>query len=1125
MEGARARLRPPVKEHLRQHVTAVGLDSAAGARPGPPSPHLFDQSARPMVVVSQEQVVLAANPAFCRLLERGAGEVVGSSLLQLTHPEDHGAAAAALNQATTQPGSAAVTLRHLVPSGKEVWVRVRLTAVPVAQGQPSAVLAEVEDIRQELRLRERLREMDRLRAALAASNEAMLRATSVDELLRSACRIAVEQGGMHMAWVGTAGEDGWFTLRASFGGDQGYLAGLRVSSREDVCEGRGPVGRAARSLAPSVSQDIGRDPDFAPWKKRARDSGFRAVGALPLVEGGKLRGVMAVYAPEIGFFSSERVSLLQRLADNVGFAWAALDQRLQAAESAFALRDRLNRLDHVIQNTGVATCVLDPGLNLLQANPAFCQLLGMRESRLLGRSLASLTHPEDRPLLDRARRRLARSPGKGILRLEHRVIGRRGEVVHLLASATPMPALDGGTPQIAWQAQNITAQRSGERSAMRRSAQQAAVAELGREALSGRDLDQLLQRSCELVAEHLGVSLVSVMRWQPGRACFRLVAGLGWAPDRMGVATVPAGQRSQAGYAFRSRGPVLSRELASERRFEAEVLVSRYGIRTTVAMAVPSGSGEEPFGVLAAHSRELREFSQDDLNFLQGVAHLLGAAVQRQHSEDQLQRLALHDSLTGLPNRGLLVERVRMSLARLRRDRGLAALLFLDLDRFKVINDSLGHRVGDDVLREVAARLSGLLRPSDTVARLGGDEFVGVVEDVESEAVALGVAGRILAELREPMLAGPSDLVVTASLGLTTTSDPDAEPEELLQEADIAMYQAKADGGGAVATFVPEMGARFGDRVQVEFDLRRALSRGEFAVQYQPIFCLKSGRVRGAEALVRWQHPERGPVAPGDFIPLAEETGAIVEIGAFVLREACRAAAEWSRCRRQGPEIAVNLSPRQLLDPSIVDRVQSALEDSGLPPTGLTLEITETAVLADSVAASSALQELARMGVNVAVDDFGTGYSSVSHLQRFQLRQLKIDKGFVAGLEGSWRDRALVDGLVQLAHALRLEAAAEGVETRAQLDSLRQMGCDVAQGFLLSPPVSGAEFGRLWRQRSGPVADWPADGVAGDRRRGRGFLTGPLHQPEVVQAAQQVAHDRAVRASIHHAGDPVPGHL
>ncbi len=1076
MEVARARLRPPVKQHSRRHVTGVGLDGAAGARPGPASRHLFDQSVRPMAVVSQEQLVLDANPAFCRLLERGAGEVVGSSLLQLTHPDDHSAVAAALHQALTQPGSAAVTLRHLVPSGEEVWVRVRLTAVPVARGGPSAVLAEVEDIRQELRLRERLREMDRLRAALAASNEAMLRATSVDELLRSACRIAVEQGGMHMAWVGTAGEDGWLSLRASFGGDQGYLGGLRVSWRDDIPEGHGPVGRAARSLRPSVSHDVSRDPDFAPWRKRARDSGFQGVGALPLVDGGQLRGVLAVYAQETGFFSSDRVSLLQRLADNVAFAWGALDQRLQAAESALALRDRLSRLDHVIANTGIATCVLDEELNLLQANPAFCQLLGMRESRLLGRSLTTFTHPEDRPLLDRARRRLARSPGRGIRRLEHRLVSRTGEVVHLLASATPMPSLEGGAPQVAWQAQNITAQRNGERAAMRRSAQQAAVAELGRDALSGRDLDQLLQRSCELVGEHLAVSRVSVMRWQPGRACFRLVAGLGWAPDRMGVATVPAGQRSQAGYTFRSRGPVLSRDLASERRFQSEVLVSKYGVRTTVAVAVPSGSGEEPYGVLAAHSRELREFSQDDLNFLEGVAHLLGAAVQRQHSEDQLQRLALHDSLTGLPNRGLLVERVRMSLARLRRDRGLTALMFLDLDRFKVINDSLGHRVGDEVLREVAARLSRLLRPTDTVARLGGDEFVVVAEDVESEEVALGVAGRILSQLGVPMRAGPSDLVVTASLGLTTTADPDAEPEELLQEADIAMYQAKADGGGAVAAFVPEMGASFGDRVQVEFDLRRALSRGEFAVQYQPIFSLRSGRIRGAEALVRWQHPERGPVAPGDFIPLAEETGAILEIGDFVLQQACRTAAEWSRCRRRGPEIAVNLSPRQLLDPSIVDRVQSALEDAGLEPSRLTLEITETAVLADSVAASSALRELARMGVHLAVDDFGTGYSSVSHLQRFQLRQLKIDKGFVAGLEGSWRDRALVDGLVQLAHAVRLEAAAEGVETRAQLDSLRQMGCDVAQGFLLSPPISEAEFGQLWRQRSGAIANWPALG-------------------------------------------------
>ena len=1063
-----------MKENTREWPAGVGGHRGPDGGFRLPAAQLFEQSASPMAVVGSNHLVLRANASFCRLLERGPAEVVGSSILDLTHPQDRSASVAALHQALTQPGSAAVTQRYLGPGDEELWVRVRVTALRVGAGRPEVVLTEAEDIRQELRLRRRLVELDRLRTALAASNEAMLRAQTVEELLGRACRIAVEQGGMHMAWVGVADHDGWVRLQASFGGDRGYLEGLQVSCRDDLLEGQGPVGRAARTLRPAVTQEVGQDPHFDPWKERAQGAGFLGVGALPLVESGRLLGVMAVYAREADFFSSDRVSLLQRLADNVAFAWVALEQRAKAAERAETFRGRLRRLDHLIEHTGVATCVLDQELTLLQVNPAFCQLLGTTGAQLVGRNLVDLTHPDDRPLLERARRRLGRSPGRGILRLEHRLVSGSGDVTHILASATPMLSLAGGRPQLAWQGQNITAQRAAERAATRRSSQQAAVAELGRDALSGRELEQLLHRASQLVAEHLSVELVSVMRWQPARSCFRLVAGAGWPPERMGTATAPAGRRSQAGFALRSPIPVLSPDLSAERRFRSPVLGPRYQVRSTVAVAVASGPGEEPYGVLAAHSRKTRDFSPDDLNFLEGVAHLLGAAVQRQHSEDQLHRLALHDPLTGLPNRSLLIERIRMSLARLRREKGRTAVIFLDLDRFKVVNDSLGHRVGDEVLREAAARLSHILRPSDTVSRLGGDEFVVVAEDVESEEGAMRVASRILEVLEAPMRVGPGELVVSASLGVTTTSDPESSPEELLQDADIAMYRSKSAGGGAVATFAPEMRASFGDRVQVEFDLRRALSRREFSVHYQPIFRLRSGRVRGAEALVRWQHPGRGQMAPGDFIPLAEETGAIVEIGAFVLEAACRAAARWGKRHGDQPEIAVNLSPRQLQDPSVVDRVRAALDGAGLAPARLTLEITETAVLADSVSASSALGELAHMGVNLAVDDFGTGYSSVSHLQRFQLRQLKIDKGFIAGLEGSWRDRAIVDGLVQLAHAVRLEAAAEGVETAAQLDALRQMGCDVAQGFLLSPPLPEAQFEELWRLRAQPSAGWPS---------------------------------------------------
>ncbi len=1023
---------------------------------------LFDQSATPMAVVGFDHRIRRANSPFARLVGRGVEELRGTHILDITHPDDRRASQVAARRARSRRGSSTVTKRYLTPGGDEVWVRINISLLRDRSGAPLCALSQAEEVGEERRLRQRVLELDRLRIALAESNEAMLRAGSVPELLERACRIAVEQGGMHMAWVGVPDSDGWVQLVASFGGSNGYLDGLRISIRDDIPDGLGPVGLAARSLRPEVFQDVSGDDRFAPWMPRAGRAGFDGVGALPLLNGDHLHGIMAVYAKEPGFFYPDRLALLQRLADNVAFAWRALDSRARAETRALAVRERLRRLDHVIERTGVATCVLSVELELVQANPAFCQMLGTTEVEVRGHSLLEFVHPDDRRLLRRGQRRLARHPEGGVTHLEHRLVQASGQVVHVLASATTMPPLEDGVTHLAWQAQNITAQRAAEAAATRRSAQQAAIAELGREALGRQDLEGLLQHACDLLVEQMGVDCTSLMRWQPGRGCFRLVAGTGWDRGRLGAATVPGGTRSEAGFALRWPTPVVVPDLRRETRFRDPLLTDRLQLRSGVAVAIHPG--DQPYGVLAVHTRELRSITPDDVNFLEGVGHLLAAAVARQQAEEQLQRLALHDTLTGLPNRSLLVERIALGLSRLERERGRLAVMFLDLDRFKVVNDSLGHSVGDDVLREVASRLRAILRPSDTVARLGGDEFVVVAEDLQSEEVAMMVAERLARAVEPPMQVDSGELVVTASVGAVTTSDPRALAEDLLRDADIAMYRAKATGGRAAVRFQPSMREVFGDRVQVEADLHRALRNGEFTVHYQPIFSLQTGIVRGAEALMRWQHPIRGLVPPGDFIPLAEETGAILEIGEWVLREACRTAAGWA-ANGEAAEISVNLSTRQLQDPRIVDQVAAALTDHLLAPERLTLEITETAVLADSLAAVSALAGISRLGVRLAVDDFGTGYSSVSHLKRFQLHQLKLDRGFVNGLDRDPKDAAIVDGLIRLAHAVGLEAAAEGVERAEQLAKLRELGCDLAQGFLMARPAPAAEFQAIWERR------------------------------------------------------------
>jgi len=420
---------------------------------------------------------------------------------------------------------------------------------------------------------------------------------------------------------------------------------------------------------------------------------------------------------------------------------------------------------------------------------------------------------------------------------------------------------------------------------------------------------------------------------------------------------------------------------------------------------------------------------------------------------EQLRHQALHDALTGLPNRALVLDRIEQMLVRTRREQLPGAALFLDLDGFKTVNDTFGHTIGDDLLRAVAARLSGTLREADTVGRFGGDEFVMVVEGVSLAAGPELVAERILNVLRQPFeleAAGGVSLAVTASVGIATGDRGSAE--DLLRDADIALYEAKALGKQRAVVFRQEMQVAVHDRLALEMDLRGAIRDDQLVLAYQPTFDLTEQSALGAEALLRWQHPSRGLVQPDAFIPLAEETGLILEIGEWVLAEACAQTAAW-HAQGYRLEVAVNVSARQLDDPGLVDAVRSALDASGLDPAFLILEITETALMQDADATVERLAALKRLGVRIAIDDFGTGYSSLAYLQRFSVDSLKIDRSFVAGMAKSPEAKALIRTFVQLAKTLHLVTVAEGIETHDQLQQLRAERCECGQGFLLARPL------------------------------------------------------------------------
>ncbi|MEZ0360046.1 EAL domain-containing protein [Mycobacterium sp. SA01] len=432
--------------------------------------------------------------------------------------------------------------------------------------------------------------------------------------------------------------------------------------------------------------------------------------------------------------------------------------------------------------------------------------------------------------------------------------------------------------------------------------------------------------------------------------------------------------------------------------------------------------------------------------------------TQQRSAEEALAHQALHDPLTGLPNRTLLLDRLTNMLGRLDRSAGSVGLLFIDIDRFKVINDSLGHPAGDHMLLAMASRLKATLRTSDTLARFGGDEFVILCEGLSGEQEAIGIATSIRDAMQQPLSWGKGELVVTLSIGIAMASSPHVSAESLLRDADAAMYRAKQDGRARSAVFAHSMRAKAVDRLDTEVALRRGIAEGGFDIEYQPIVELQTLRIVGSEALVRWRHPSRGRVAPGQFIPIAEETGLIVPLGAWVLREAADQAATWRR--RYGLEsfkMAVNLSPLQVADAGLVRLVADVIAGSGLPPECLELEITETALMNDAASAVEILESLKGLGVSLSIDDFGTGYSSLSYLKRFPVDTLKIDQSFVADLNDS-DDDAIVKAIISLAAALKLGTVAEGVETAGPAGRLVELGCGLAQGYYFARPAPAAMF-------------------------------------------------------------------
>ncbi len=626
--------------------------------------------------------------------------------------------------------------------------------------------------------------------------------------------------------------------------------------------------------------------------------------------------------------------------------------------------------------------------------------------------------------------------------------------------------------------------RDMERALARHAREHEALARLSEVALREHQLRTLIDEIVATVTDTLDVQICGVLRVRDDEAGIDVVCSVG-QPDPPSV--VPVGKASHAGYALDARETVLSDDLTTERRFDVARLVA-LGMGSGVAVIIEGH--DRPFGVLSVYSSRTGRFSEDDVNFLQAVANVLSASVDRQRKDEATRHAALHDPLTSLPNRTLALDRLELALARRRRGDATVALMLIDIDRFTMANESLGHTAGDQVLAALATRLRETVRASDTAARISADEFAVIYEGASDARDVVELAQRIAAAFGRPVQVDGGERAFTASIGIAVAEGPDATAASMLRAADAAMYRAKQRGPGSYELFDGAVRAAVMSRLHTETALRHAISEDQLCLHYQPIVEVPTGRPVAVEALVRWNHPDHGLIPPLDFIPVAEETGMIAELGRWVLEQACKQGAAWQQQLALPLKMFVNVSGLQVINPAFVDEVADIAKRTGMLRESLGLEVTESVLIEEKSAAMDVLSRLHDRGLRLVLDDFGTGYSSLGYLRSFPLDGVKIDRSFIDGLTDDRDDGAIVRAIIDMCRALKLAIVAEGVESEAQLVQLQELGCEFVQGHLLCHPMSAEEVGEFLARHLLSSDDLRLlmdgrSGVRGRRRRRR----------------------------------------
>jgi diguanylate cyclase (GGDEF)-like protein/excisionase family DNA binding protein/PAS domain S-box-containing protein len=699
---------------------------------------------------------------------------------------------------------------------------------------------------------------------------------------------------------------------------------------------------------------------------------------------------------------------------------------------------------------------------LMDVNPALCDLLRARPDELLSHpAFHELVHPDDAPTLAEYWDRVC-TAGDATAELELRLRRLDGTEFEASLQLSMIRDLEG---QPLWGLallQEVPARRAAEQPSAAQTAQERLLGALSRLALYEPNLDRVIDEAAATVAEVLDCDYVRMLEVTRGGEEPVTTSGRGWPTH-----TPVSDDLARSGAALLGDGgerTIVVDDLDEMTAVQPPVAWGKHGVRSGLVTRVANVDGDL-VGCLSALNRTARTHRPDEVSFIEAVAAILGAAIGLRRAANTAQQPVLYDGLTGLPLRRLFMDRVGHALARAGQAQARPAVLMLDLDRFGQVNDAIGYGGGDEVLRAATARLARVLRNEATLARLGSDEFGVLCENVEGEGGALRTAERLLEALADPVTVDDREIAVSASIGVVVAEPGARSPETLVGGAELAMYRAKDCGGARTAIFEPGMRRRAGERARLESDLRRAIENDEFEVHYQPIVHLEDPRILAVEALLRWNHPERGLVSPAAFVPVAEETGLIVPIGRWVLREACRQLALWrSDPAIDLPYVSVNLSGRQLAEASLPGEIAATLQQTGVAPEHVALELTESVLMEESSSPTAMLQQLKGLGVRLMLDDFGTGYSSLNYVKRFPVEAIKVDRSFLADVADDEASRNLLRAIVTMASALGMEVVAEGVEDDDQLRWMRRLGFTMAQGYGLCRPAPPARLTEVLRQ-------------------------------------------------------------